>query len=447
MKISKASMIKYKLTYAGINQEVYTEEDFNSILDVSIDNKIPHLHECGGNGKCTTCRVRILEGIENVSPKTHVEKALSDARRWDPSIRLACQCYPKGDVKVQRLIWSSGEVNQLQKEVAPEGKAEERAIAILFCDMRGFTKLSSKNTPFDIAYMLNRFYTALGEPILMNNGIIYQYVGDEIIGVFGTAGGTKQKNCMDAIRAAMGMQYALERLNRIELKDLDLKLDIGIGVNFGKAYVGHLGHPTHRQFSVIGDPVNVASRIQAQTKKVGTRILISETTHRNLVKKDLLLGECYSAMLAGKDARIEFYELLGFKGVDLALELQASLHLMLQQEDRFAAIFYDKVFAKAPYVRELFKSSIVEQGRLLTHMLGGIVYSLSRPEYLSMGLKKLGQNHYRYGVKDEYYPIVKAAMLETIDEIIEDIDTEKILKAWSTAMDFVIDTMKNWRED
>ena len=64
-----------------------------------------------------------------------------------------------------------------------------------------------------------------------------------------------------------------------------------------------------------------------------------------------------------------------------------------------------------------------------------------------MGLKKLGQNHYRYGVKDEYYPVVKEAMLETIEEIIEDIDTEKILKAWSTAMDFVIDTMKNWRED
>jgi len=93
--------------------------------------------------------------------------------------------------------------------------------------------------------MLNRFYTELGDPILMNNGIIYQYVGDEIIGVFGTVGGTKTKNCTDAIRAAKGMQYALERLNRIELKDFEIKLKIGIGINFGRAFIGHLGHPTH----------------------------------------------------------------------------------------------------------------------------------------------------------------------------------------------------------
>ena len=251
-----------KIHYAGINKEVNCNAEYCSILDTSIENKIPHLHECGGNGKCTTCRVRVLDGTQNLSSKTHLEVMLSKSRRWDPSIRLACQAYVKGDVKVQRLIWSSAEINKLQKETVPEGKPEERPIAILFCDLRNFTRLSSNNASFDIAYMLNRFYTELGDPILMNNGIIYQYVGDEIIGVFGTAGGTRAKNSMDAIRAAMGMRYAIERLNKIELKDFEVKLDIGIGINYGLAYVGHLGHPTHRQFSVVGDPVNVASRIQ-----------------------------------------------------------------------------------------------------------------------------------------------------------------------------------------
>lgn len=446
MEIPKLTSVKCKLTYAGINKEVYSEEDYNSILDLSIDNQIPHLHECGGNGKCTTCRVRILDGINNVSPKTHVEKAFSDARRWDPSIRLACQCYLKGDVKVQRLIWSSGEVSKLQSETVPEGRAEERPIAILFCDLRNFTNLSSKHVPFDIAYMLNRFYTALGEPILMNNGIIYQYVGDEIIGVFGTAGGTKQKNCTDAIRAALGMQYALERLNKIELKDLDIQLKIGIGINFGKAYVGHLGHPIHRQFSVIGDPVNVASRIQSQTKKLGARLLISKSIFQNLISDQIEIGGRFSSFLNGKENRVELYELLGFKGVDLALELQGSLHMLLQDEDHFAKVFYDKVFEKAPFVQALFKKSILDQGRLLTHMLGGIVYSLSRPEYLVMGLKKLGQNHHRYGVKDEYYPVVKEAVLETIAEVLDDVELDRIIEAWASAMDFVIENMKSWRE-
>ena len=79
-----------------------------------------------------------------------------------------------------------------------------------------------------------------------------------------------------------------------------------------------------------------------------------------------------------------------------------------------------------------------DQGRLLTHMIGGIVYSLSRPEHLVLGLKRLGKNHTRYGVKDEYYPLVKEAMLETIQEMLGDQCGVNTLKAWSEALDFVI---------
>ena len=137
--------------------------------------------------------MRVIEGAENLSARTQIELDMSRSRNWDPTIRLACQCYVKGDVKIQRLIWSSAEVNRLQKETAPEGKAEERPIAILFCDLRNFTALSAQNATFDIAYFLNRFYTALGDPILLNNGIIYQYVGDEIKAVVEAANGLPVK--------------------------------------------------------------------------------------------------------------------------------------------------------------------------------------------------------------------------------------------------------------
>lgn len=432
----------YKLTYAGINKQVEFQEHSGSILDISIDNAVPHLHECGGNGMCTTCRVRILDGSHNLNPKTELEKASYVARKWDPSIRLACQANPKGDVTLQRLIWTNGEVNQLQKELAPVGKAEERPIAILFCDLRNFTHLSSQSHNFDLAYMLNKFYTALGEPILMNNGIIYQYMGDEIIGVFGTSGGSANKNCQDAIRAALGMQYALDLLNRTELKDLGITLKSGIGINFGSAYIGHLGHPTHRVFSVIGDPVNVASRIQGETKKTETSILISDTVYKSVEKDSIIVGRTFTNEVAGKDEPLDLYELKGFKNMDLQLELQASLNVMLKDEDEFARIFYDKVFEKAPRVKTLFRINMTDQGRLLTHMLGGIVYSLSRPKHLETGLARLGANHTHYGVKPEYYPIVKDAMMETIDEVLGENKTDKSIEAWSSALDFVIDTMK-----
>ena len=80
---------------------------------------------------------------------------------------------------------------------------------------------------------------------------------------------------------------------------------------------------------------------------------------------------------------------------------------------------------------------MTEQGRLLTHMLGGIVFSLSRPQHLMTGLKKLGQSHVKYGVQAAHYPIVKKAMMETISETLGDLKTSKTLDAWSAALDFV----------
>ena len=438
-----------KVRYVGVNQEVSATAESCSILDTSIENKIPHLHECGGHGKCTTCRIRILEGMQYLNGKTQQELALSRARKWDPSIRLACQAYVKGDEKVtvQRLIWSIAEVNKIQLEVAPEGRAEERPIAILFCDLRNFTKLSTQNTNFDIAWFLNRFYTELGDPILMNNGIIYQYVGDEIIGVFGTSGGTKKKNCSDAIRAALGMKYALDRLNKSELTDLDLNLEMGIGIHFGQAYIGHLGHPTFRQFSVIGDPVNLASRIQSQTRELGAQILISGEVFRQVDQASLQMGREFDRVLRGTDQATHLLELISFSDMDLQLELQASLHLLLKDEEHFSRIFYEKVFEKAPFLRRLFKSNMRDQGRLLTHMLSGIIYSLSRPEHLVMGLKKLGENHHRYGVKDEHYPIIKAAMVDTIPEVLGEYHTQQVNEAWSQALDQVLAIMKSWKEE
>ena len=114
------------VTYTGINQQVEFNDPDSTLLECSMMNQIPHMHECGGNGRCTTCRVRVMDGGENLSRKTVLEQETAHLRRWDPSIRLACQCYVKGDVSIQRLVWTSAEVNKLQLETVPEGEAEER---------------------------------------------------------------------------------------------------------------------------------------------------------------------------------------------------------------------------------------------------------------------------------------------------------------------------------
>ncbi len=432
------------ITYAGINQQVEYDDSTGTILDCSISNQIPHIHECGGNGLCTTCRIRVLNGHDHLNPRTIKEQEIARVRKWDPSIRLACQCYVKGDVEIQRLVWTNSEVNKLQLETVPEGFAEERAIAILFCDIRGFTKMTLQNYSFDVAHILNRFYTVLGDPILINNGVIYQYVGDEIIGLFGVSGGMRAKTCQDAVRAALGMQYAIERLNHLELVDFNVKLELGIGINFGKAYIGHLGHPKHKQFAVVGDPVNTASRIQSYNKTAKTKILISDSVFKAISPGTIEIGKTFKNQMAGHEHETILHELIGFKELDIQLELQQSLDYLLRNEEEFAEKFYARVFEKAPEARSLFKKNMTSQGRLLTHMLAGIVYSMSRPEHLNLGLKLLGESHTRYGVLKEHYPIVLSSLLETIKENLGEIYSDQLIEAWERTLITVTSEMKKY---
>jgi len=117
---------------------------------------------------------------------------------------------------------------------------------------------------------------------------------------------------------------------------------------------------------------------------------------------------------------------------------------LLRNEDEFAEKFYDKVFTKSPDTRQLFKNNMKSQGRLLTHMLGGIVYSMSRPEFLELGLKTLSESHVRYGVMEEHYPIVLESLSETIREELGDLYTERIGKAWEQALIDVTNEMKRY---
>ncbi|MEM9675108.1 MAG: globin domain-containing protein [Cyclobacteriaceae bacterium] len=431
------------IVYRDINKEIRVDDPRLSILELAIRHKIPHLHECGGHGLCTTCRIRVLDGASNLSPPTAAEVKFSQQRGWDPSVRLACQTrINEQSAAIERLVWTSAEVSNLQLETMPLGIGEERELAFLFCDMRNFTPWANRHSNFDLAHMLNRFFTALGDPVFMNNGIIYQYAGDEIIALFGAGGGDQEQMCLAAVRAALGMLYAVERLNRWELKEFDTTFSIGIGLHYGKAFVGNIGHSRHKQFAVIGDPVNVTSRIQSQNKALETTLLASHEFITNLPEKVLNIGKKSKVLLKGKDELFSVYEIVGFTQPDTNLRVQSTIDELLKNEEAFAEQFYQKLFLKAPEVQALFPQNMLDQGRMLTHMLRGIVYALSRPDYLVSGLNALGKQHREYGVKHEHYPLVKDALLETIREHLgEESFSPETERAWHSALDLVIKTM------
>ncbi len=430
-----------KLTYTVLNRKIPATPG-KSILELSIQHKIPHLHECGGHGICTTCRIRVLDGMSQITPKTSAEEKVALERTWDQSTRLACQArLLGGSVAIERMIWTSAETSHFQLEKVSTGIGEERDMAFLFCDMRNFTPIAEKQLNFDLAHILNRFFTALGDPVYMNNGIIYQYAGDEIIAIFGAGGDRPQKSCTDAIRAALGMLYAIRRLNKWDLQAFDVTMSIGIGIHFGRAFIGNVGHHRHKQFAIIGDPMNVTSRIQSKNKELKTELLISEVVHHYVDPGLLHIGAKSKVQLKGKSEVHTIYEVKSFASPDYQLSLQSSIHHILRDEAAFAQEFYEELFSLAPEVRDLFSDRLSAQGTMITSMLQSITYTLSRPDHLRMGLKELGKQHHGYGVQPAHYPVVKKALLTTIENRLGHEYTEEMESAWNKAIDTISDIM------
>ena len=121
---------------------------------------------------------------------------MAEALRWDGFTRLACQTRVSGDVTLERLVKNAADVSCLQVEEASIAPPQERTLAVLFCDIRDFTPFVDVHLAYDVVHILDRFFKAVGDAILVNNGIIYQYVGDQIIGLFGVGGDPPDKSCL-----------------------------------------------------------------------------------------------------------------------------------------------------------------------------------------------------------------------------------------------------------
>jgi class 3 adenylate cyclase len=329
--------------------------DGQTLLDVSIQNRMPHHHQCGGQARCTTCRVQILDGISQVSARTSCEEKVASKRGWDDFTRMACQAKVHGNVVVRRLLHGPQDIIVLDLEElddlgAREGK--ELEVAVLFCDIRNFTTQSEKSLPYDVVYFLNRYFAAAAEPALNNNGFIDKYIGDGILAVFGTRGESSASTCRNAVRAALGMQEAARRLRPVFERDFNISLRIGIGIHFGTVILGGVGHPGKRHITIIGDTVNAASRIEGMTKDLNAPILLSDGVVAHLPDA-LRLGAPAKVQLRGRDESTVLYPCEGFSEPDTIFLVQSSLDRVAGQLKEFGARFYDILFDTSPELRAL----------------------------------------------------------------------------------------------
>ncbi|MEM9049036.1 MAG: adenylate/guanylate cyclase domain-containing protein [Pseudomonadota bacterium] len=240
-----------------------------TVLEIAQTNRVPIVALCGGHGRCTTCRVILERGRDNVAPPEGAEREMLGAIGAREPTRLACQMRPQGPVTVFRVY----DVKRGRAR-AHASTGIERRMVILFLDMRGFTARTSGKLPYDVVYLLNRFFDAIVPSIVEHGGRIDKYLGDGILAIFDDPDGPGPA-CRAALEAIAEIDQALIRFNAQLAADGTQPVTIGMGLHVGELVQGEIGAAGTAQITIIGDAVNMAARLEGMCKPLQAQAVIS----------------------------------------------------------------------------------------------------------------------------------------------------------------------------
>jgi adenylate cyclase len=201
-------------------------------------------------------------------------------------------------------------------EVAVDG--QRRVMTIMFCDMSGFTSMSEGMTPRGLVKVMNHYFTVMSEPIRANRGVIDKYIGDAIMSYWGPPFIEEAEQAPLACRAALDMADQVPALQKqlpdlLGIRAMPAQCDLRIGIATGEVLTGSIGSELMMSFTVMGDAVNLASRLEAANKLYSTRILISQATAAT-IGASLELREIDRLAVAGQSVPQAVFEVMGKAG-------------------------------------------------------------------------------------------------------------------------------------
>jgi class 3 adenylate cyclase len=185
---------------------------------------------------------------------------------------------------------------------------ERRVATVLFSDIRGFTSMSESMTPEEVVDFLNDYLNLMVDCVVEHGGILDKFIGDAIMAVFGVplGQGTQADDAKAAVRCALEMSKRLDALNRSREEKNEMPIEIGVGIHTGDLVAGNIGSPVRMEYTVIGDTVNVSSRLEGMTKTLGRRILLTAKTAA-LVEDELNVEELQAASVRGRQGEVRVF--------------------------------------------------------------------------------------------------------------------------------------------
>ncbi|MBI3436120.1 MAG: adenylate/guanylate cyclase domain-containing protein [Proteobacteria bacterium] len=283
-----------------------------TVLETLRENGIAHASVCGGRARCTTCRIQVTRGLEELPPPERLEAKALARIEASPGMRLACQVRPTADIAVTPLCAVDATAADGRIKGGLEGS--ERLVTVVFVDLRGSTTLGESKLPYDVLYILNLFFHEMTNALIATNGHYSQFTGDGLMALYGLHGNDPATGAVDALRGAREMLARLDQLNHQLRAELAQPLRIGIGIHFSEAIVGSMGPPGSQIITAIGDTVNTCARLESLTKEFNCSVIVSR---RAAEMAGINVGErtLHDAPVKGRIQTVQFYTFDGLPDV------------------------------------------------------------------------------------------------------------------------------------
>src|SRR5436190_23819979 len=305
------------------NGRVITAPIGYSLLEALREAGIPHASVCGGRARCTTCRVRIEQSAGALPPPEPIEAQALTRIGAGNDVRLACQLRPATELRITPLVPPNVGPADLDANRMP---GRERAVAVMFVDLHESSRLGEQRMPYDVFFILNRFFAEMAEALRETGGYYSTFNGDGLMALYGTETSLAQ-GCRDALRGAIAIEARLAKLNTAFAQDLGQPLRAGIGIHAGDAVVGTMGPPATPLLSALGDTVNVASRLEAETKRRRCVLVVSSACAR-AAALDLSQFPEHTVTVRGRSEQVTYH----------AIADPAELAALLAGADRSATV-------------------------------------------------------------------------------------------------------------
>jgi adenylate cyclase len=276
-----------------------------TVLETLRAHGIPHASVCGGRGRCSTCRIRVVSGLDTLHAPDTIEAAALARIAAPDGMRLACQIRPTADLAIMPALAADARASDGLVRGGMEGS--EHRVTVVFVDLRGSTTLGEAKMPYDVLFILNQFFNEMNRALTASGGHYSNFTGDGLMALYGLD--TEPKlGAIQALRGARDMLVRLAQLNAQLGAELPSPLRIGIGIHHGDAIVGAMGPPGSQIVTAIGDTVNTTARLEGLTKDHNCSLVLSRQA-AEAAGINPGAAPLYQAAVKGRAETVEFYAL------------------------------------------------------------------------------------------------------------------------------------------